>query len=364
MLGSYSYLGLIGHARINAAAQAAIERFGTGTPGVRLLAGTLDIHHALEERIARFKQTEGALVFSSGYFANFSTIACMLGSDDTVICDKLDHASIVDGCLLSRAKFVRYRHNDMDDLERRLKAANRHGRRIVISDAVFSMDGDVMNLPDTVHLCRRYGALLMVDEAHSIGVLGPDGHGIEAHFGMPADCVDIKMGTLSKAIPSIGGYIAASAEFCNYLSHQSRAFIYSAALPPPSAAAAMAALDVIDDEPDRVRKLQHNCALFRDLVLEADLHLLAGTESAIFPIMVGEDWAAYELAAACQRDGLFIQAIPHPVVARGAARLRASITAQHEPEDIEEAVTILRRNATELGVAIGKANAGGVARAL
>ena len=202
MLGGYSYLGLIGHPRINAAAQAAIDQFGTGTYGVRLLAGSLTLHDELEARIAAFKQTEAAITFSSGYVTNVAVISSLLRKGDTVICDKLNHASIVDGCLLTMAGFVRFRHNDMTHLEKRLREANPNGRKLVVADAVFSMDGDIINLPEVSRLCRQYGAYLMIDEAHSLGVLGETGHGIEEHFGLPADTVDIKMGTLSKTIPA------------------------------------------------------------------------------------------------------------------------------------------------------------------
>jgi glycine C-acetyltransferase len=200
MFGSYSYLSLNHHPAINAAAHAAIDHYGTGTLGVRLLAGTLDLHHRLEERIARFKQAEAAVTFSSGYLANVAAIGCLVGHGDTVICDKFDHASIFDGCQLSRARLVRYDHNDMDQLESRLRDASGRGRTLVVADAVFSMDGDVLNLPDVSQLCRRYGAQLLVDEAHSLGVLGATGHGIEEHFSLPGDAIDFKMGTFSKAI--------------------------------------------------------------------------------------------------------------------------------------------------------------------
>ena len=193
MLGGYSYLGLIGHPHINQAAIEAVQQYGTGTYGVRLLAGTLDIHTKLERKLADFKKTEAAVTFSSGYVTNVGVISSLLRRGDTVICDKLNHASIIDGCLLSQAKMVRFLHNDMEHLERRLKEANPNGRKLVIVDAVFSMDGDIINLPEVVRLCQKYDAYLMVDEAHSIGVLGDTGHGIEEHFDMPADCIDIKI---------------------------------------------------------------------------------------------------------------------------------------------------------------------------
>jgi len=195
-----------------------------------------------------FKSTESAATFSSGFFANVSAIACLVNRKDTVICDKLDHASIVDGCQLSGAKFVRFQHNDMNHLEACLQDPSNTGNKLFVVEAVFSMDGDIINLPVVSELCKKYGAMLMVDEAHSIGVLGATGHGIEEHFGLPADSVDIKMGTLSKTIPSVGGYIAGSRKLCAFLmNHQARGFIYSGALPPPSAAAALAAFEVINN---------------------------------------------------------------------------------------------------------------------
>ena len=243
MFASYSYLGLLNHPKINEAAKAAIDRFGTGTHGVRILAGTLTLHEELEQTIARFKGTDDAITYSSGYATNLATISTLVGRNDWVLSDKWNHASIVDGCLLSRAEFVRFRHNDMDDLARQLRKAPAGVSKLVVADAVFSMDGDIVNLPVLVDVCRRYGARLMVDEAHSLGVLGKTGRGIEEHFDMPGAIV-IKMGTLSKTIPAIGGYIAGDKRTITYLKHVARAFVFSAALPPPVAAAAKAAFEV------------------------------------------------------------------------------------------------------------------------
>jgi glycine C-acetyltransferase len=349
MLSSYSYLDLNGHPKINQAARDAIDRFGTGTHGVRLLAGTLDLHRELEQRIARFKNAEAAVTFSSGFIANISTIVALMEGDDVVICDKLDHASIVDGCLLSRAQFVRFRHNDMDHLESCLKDPKHRGRKLVVVDAVFSMDGDVINLPEVSRLCRRYGAMLMVDEAHSLGVLGRTGHGIEEHFGLPADAVDIKMGTLSKAIPSVGGYVAGSARLCEILSHQARGFIYSAALPPPAVAAANAALQVIEEEPERVQALQRNIRHFAGGLSKAGFCYLHSA-SAIFPIICGDDWRGWKLARYCQQQGVYVQSIPHPVVPKGTARLRASVTSAHTADLLDRCVAIMREGAQQIGI--------------
>src|SRR5512135_3319965 len=224
MYASYSYLGLIGHPRINEAAKRAVDKFGTGTHGVRTLAGSLTLHEELEDTIARFKHAEAAVTYTSGYVTNLTVISTLMGRGDYVLSDKLNHASIVDGCLMSGAEFRRFKHNDMEDLEHRLQQVPRDASCLVIADAVFSMDGDVIDLPKMVELCKKYGAWLMMDEAHSIGVLGRTGRGIEEHFGMEGS-IDIKMGTLSKTIPSIGGYIAAKKEIITYLRHASRAYI-------------------------------------------------------------------------------------------------------------------------------------------
>jgi glycine C-acetyltransferase len=348
MIGGYSYLGLNTHPSINQAALHAIEVYGTGTHGVRLLAGTIALHRELEARVAIFKGTEAAVTFSSGYFANVSTIACLAGRHDSVICDKLNHASIIDGCKLSGAKLVRFRHNDMSDLEECLKDHRNPGRKIVIVDAVFSMDGDIINLPEVSRLSRTHGATLMVDEAHSLGVLGETGHGIEEHFGLPADSVDIKMGTFSKAIPSCGGYIAGSKKLCDFLCHQARGFIYSGALPPPAAAAALAAFDLIESEPDRVRQLHENMNYFAGKLREIGFSFL-NSQSAIFPIMCGDLWKALQLAHYCQKQGVFIQALGHPVVPQGLERLRAVVTASHRKEDLDFCVSVLRDGALSVG---------------
>ncbi len=349
MLGGYSYLGLIGHPKINAAAQTAIEQYGTGTYGVRLLAGSLELHNELEERIASFKQADAAVTMSSGYATNLATISSLLRKGDTVICDKLNHASIVDGCMLSLAKFVRFRHNDMDHLERRLREANPDGRILVVADAVFSMDGDIINLPEVARLCKKYGAYLMIDEAHSVGVIGKTGHGIEEHFDLPPDTIDIKMGTLSKTIPSAGGYVAGNEELIIFLKHEARAFIYSAAVPPPSAAAAKAAFDVIEEEPWRVESIQTNYHRFANKLREAGYNLLF-TETAIVPVVCGSTPNGGALAKYCQDHGIFVQAIVAPVVPEGLARLRACISAVHTIEDIDYCADVIIEGGRKLGI--------------
>lgn len=349
MLGGYSYLGLIGHPKINEAALAAVSHYGTGTHGVRLLAGTLSLHKTLEQKLAAFKQAEAAITFSSGYVANVATISSLLRRGDTVLCDKLNHASIVDGCLLSQARFVRFRHNDMAHLEKRLQQVEGNGRILVVVDAVFSMDGDIINLPEVSRLCRQYGAYLMVDEAHSVGVLGKTGRGIEEHFGLPTDSVDIKMGTLSKTIPSAGGYIAGSSDLIQYLQHEGRAFIFSAALPPASAAAASAALDVIQEETWRIEALQRNIDLFAGQLREAGFDLLA-SETAVVPVICGATVLAGRLARYCQERGIFVQAVISPVVPEMQARLRCCLTAVHSDEDIQYCVDTIIAGGRELGL--------------
>jgi glycine C-acetyltransferase len=349
LFGSYSYLALNNHPRINRAAQEAILRYGTGAHGARLLAGTLEIHRELEAELARFKGAEAAVTFSSGYAANVSTITSLVGRHDTVICDKLNHASIVDGCNLSRAKLVRFRHNDMEHLAACLADPAHPGRKLVVVDAVFSMDGDVIHLPEVSRLCRQYGALLMVDEAHALGMLGANGRGIEEHFGLPTDTIDVKMGTLSKAIPSVGGYIAGSRRLCDFLALQARGFVYSGALPPASSAAALEALRVIQDEPERLARLRENVRHFAATLRGMGLTYTDAT-TAIFPVICGDDWDAFRLAHYCQERGFYVQGIPHPVVPKGAARLRVAITAGHRKEQLDAFAAVLDQGLAELGI--------------
>ena len=348
MMASYSYLGLIGHPDINRAARDAIDCFGTGTHGVRLLAGTLTLHRELEDTIARFKQAEGAVVYSSGYVTNLSVISTLVGHGDAVICDKINHASIVDGCLLSRANFIRFKHNDMADLERALIKAGSVAKLVVV-DAVFSMDGDIINLPEVSRLCRQYGAWLMVDEAHSLGVLGKTGHGIEEHFGLPPDTIDIKMGTLSKTIPSVGGYVAGKQDLITYLKNVSRAYIFSAALPPASVAAAKAAFDVIERETWRVEKLHAMEALFLNGLKSLGFDTLR-SETTIVPLITGDDDRAFLMTRGCHQADVFALPVLSPAVPVGLSRLRVTVTAAHEPEHVARALEVFERAGREAGV--------------
>ena len=348
MFASYSYLGLLGHPRINRAAIKALGTFGTGTHGVRTLAGTLNLHQDLEHTIAEFKGTEDAVTFSSGYVTNVSTISTLVGRHDIVLSDRLNHASIVDGCLLSDAKFVRYKHNDMVDLARRLAEAPAGASKLVVTDAVFSMDGDIVDLPRLSQTCRQHAAWLMVDEAHSLGVLGDTGRGIEEHFGTPG-AIDIKMGTLSKTIPSVGGYIAAGKDLVKFLRHQARGYVFSAALPPAQAAAALEAFKVIRDEPWRVETLRKNAEFFIRGLRDRGFNTLK-SETAIVPILCGSDDRAFRVARESHRENVFVLPVVSPAVPEGLARLRATVTSAHSTDQIERAMDVFARAGHKVGV--------------
>lgn len=350
-LASYSYLGLIGHPRIEAAAKEAIDRYGTGAGGVRLLTGTTDLHERLEARIAGFAKREDAATFASGYVTNLAIITCLTGPKDLILMDKLDHASIVDGALLSGAKWRTYRHNDMDHLEKLLKQAREGGEYetiLVIADSVFSMDGDIVDLPTTKRLCEEYGARLMIDEAHSVGSVGATGHGVEEHFDMYGS-IDIKMGTLSKAIPAIGGYLAGDRDLVQFLRHYSRPFIFSAALPPAVAAAAIEAFDVIEDEPERVARLHEITRAYSE-GLKAQGWNTMDSSTCVVPVLVGEENKTMDLTRALFDRGVFVCPIVHPAVPRGMDRLRTTIMATHTEQDIKQALDAFAEAGAQLGL--------------
>ena len=351
MLASYSYLGLIGHPRIERAAIAAIERYGTGAGGVRLLTGTSDLHEALEARIASFAKREDSCVYSSGYVTNVAIITGLTGPGDLILMDKLDHASIVDGALLSGARWRTYRHNDMDHLEKLLRKARTDDSAntvLVVADSVFSMDGDVMDLPATRALCDRYGARLMVDEAHSVGSLGATGHGIEEHFDMVGS-IDLKMGTLSKSIPSVGGYLAAGHDLIDYQKHMSRPFIFSAALPPASAAAALEAFSVIEDEPERVTAL-HRIQERYTAGLKAQGWDTMNSTTCVVPVLVGDEGKTLDLTRKLFDRGIFVCPIVHPAVPKGSDRLRTCLMSTHTDDDIDEVLDAFAAAGKELGL--------------
>ena len=336
---SNNYLGLCNHPVVKRAAIAAIEKYGVGAGASRLISGNFSLHDELEQRIARFKGTESALVFATGYMANVGTISALAGSGDAIICDRLNHASIIDGARLSRAKLLVYRHADCDSLEEVLKQAAKYRNRLIVTDSVFSMDGDVAPLDRIVDLAEEYDATLMIDEAHAVGFLGDGGRGAVDHFGLIGK-VPVVMGTLSKAIGSIGGYIAGNADLIEYLRNKSRSFIYTTALPPSACAAAIAAIDIIETNPDLVDRLRENSRYLRDSLAENNIDILNST-TQIVPIITGDPESALDLSRKLYENGLLAPAIRPPTVPKGTSRIRISIMAQHTKEDIDKLVEIV-----------------------
>ncbi|MGN0832926.1 MAG: 6-carboxyhexanoate--CoA ligase [Kiritimatiellia bacterium] len=325
VLSSNDYLDLARDPRVTRAAAAAAAQWGAGSGGSRLTTGTQPPHVALETHLAAFKGMEAARVWATGYMANVGTIAALVGKGDAVLSDELNHASIIDGCRLSGADVLVYRHNDLDDLARKLASAREHRRRLAVSDAVFSMDGDLLDLPRFLALCRRYDAFSMIDEAHATGVLGATGRGLVEHFGCGHP--DIALGTLSKALGAEGGYVCGSRTLIDFLTSRSRSFVFSTAPSAASAAAADAALTVLEAEPERVSRLRSAVAFFvRELGARG---IAVRTESAIVPIPVGDERLAMAVAAEVEASGFLIPAIRYPTVARGAARLRATVMCAH-----------------------------------
>lgn len=351
MMSGYSYLGLAGDERVVAAAQAAAARYGTGNHGVRALAGSIPLHEELEAEVAAVAERERAIVFGSGYAANVGTIGALVGPGDTVFVDKYAHASIVDGCRLSGAAVVRFRHNDTEHLARRMEVAAPGGVRLVIVDSVYSMDGDIAPLPRLREVCDAHEALLMTDEAHALGVIGRTGLGIEEHFEGRVR-VDVKLGTLSKAIPSMGGWVAGSAELIGHLRYAARPFLFSAALAPASAGAALEALRVLRAEPERVARVQGHGARFRELVSAGGMRT-GHSETAVVPLIAGGDEAAYDLATAARRLGVIGLPVVTPAVPRDLARLRIAVTARHTDADVELAAEAFLKAAGECGLLTG-----------
>ncbi|SPF02714.1 bifunctional SDR family oxidoreductase/pyridoxal phosphate-dependent aminotransferase family protein [Streptomyces sp. MA5143a] len=345
---SYSYLGLIGHDYIEQQALRAVERHGTGAHGVRLLAGTLHLHRELELTLARFLGTEDAVVFSSGYMTNVATVGALVGPGDVVIGDVYNHASILDGYRLSGARVITYAHNDLADLERALRKAGDAGR-LVVTDAVFSMDGDVADLPGIVELCERYDAPLMVDEAHSLGVLGRTGRGITEHFGIDPARVDVKMGTLSKTVPSAGGYVAGSSDLVFALKNNARGWMFSAAATPAQVAAARAAIEVIDAAPELPRELRARTTRYRERLRALGFDTLTG-ETPVVPVICRSAEQAGAMARLCQQDGLFVQPIVYPAVPRTLPRLRTIVNLSHSEADLDTAVTTLEKAGRACGL--------------
>ena len=332
MLASNSYLGLIDDLRVKTAAQAAISEFGTGSGGSRLTTGTLPLHTQLEHSLAAFKDTEASLLYNTGYMANVGILSALAGKDSIIFSDALNHASIIDGCRLSRARVVIYRHADMDDLAAKIHE-NQPCRGIIVSDAVFSMDGDIAPLPEIVRLARANGLLSMVDEAHSTGVIGQTGRGICEYFSLTGTAKpDILMGTLSKALASEGGFVCGSQLLIDELINRSRSFIFSTSLSPAVLAAAQKALEILQQEPERVQRLQANTACFCD-ALQAQ-GITASSGSAIVPIGIGSEAAALVAAEQLEQQGICLTAIRFPTVAKGSARLRAALMSTHTQDEL------------------------------
>ena len=348
MFGSNNYLGLTQHPQVKAAAVAAIERYGTSCTGSRLLNGTLELHEELEARIARFTGKEAALIFTTGFQANLGTIAALVGRDDVAVIDRADHASILDGCRLAFGEVVKYRHNDMDDLERFLRRYAGDKGIVIIVDGVFSMHGDLASLPEIVRLKRKYEARLIVDDAHGIGVLGPRGRGTAAHFGLEDD-VDVIVGTFSKAFASTGGFLAADARIIDYVRHAARPFLFSASIPPAQAATALAALDVMESERQALERLWANLDRWKS-GLEA-LELDTGrSETPIVPIVIGDDLTMLAFWRRLFEAGLFVNAAVAPAVEPGNALLRTSCMATHTAEHLERALEVVREAGHQLAL--------------
>lgn len=336
MFSSYSYLGLIGHPRIAAAVHQAVDRYGSSAGGVRLLTGTLELHLELEAELARFLGQEAAATFASGYDANVAAITSLFGPEDTAILDQYAHQSIQDGVRMAGCQTRRFRHNDMEDLERRLRQArNKGARRILVAvDAVFSMDGDEAPLAQVIELKKKYGAFLLVDEAHSIGAIGPRGRGICDAQGVDPRDVDIVTGSLSKAIPSSGGFVGGSLALRVYIQHGSAPYIFSAAVTPANAAAALEALRIVQEEPQHLARLHANTCRLRDGLAELGLETGPST-SPVIPVLLGDEWRAYHWARQLLERGIFVSAVTFPAVSPGLARLRLCATAAHRPEHFQ-----------------------------
>jgi 8-amino-7-oxononanoate synthase len=354
MLGSNNYLGLTGDPRVIAGARDALERFGTGLTGSRLLNGTTELHLTLEREIAEWMGTEEAIVFTTGHQANVGTLGTILSPGDTVIADSADHASILDGCILSRAKLRPFRHGRLDKLEKMLERAGEDGGGVlVVVDGVFSMEGDVADLPRVVELCRAHGARLMVDEAHAAGVLGARGAGTSEHFGLEAE-VDLRMGTFSKSLASCGGFIAGTHEVIDFLRISSRAFLFTASAVPAAIGAALAALRIVrsDEGPQLFAQVLDNARYLRDGLrdLGFEVHDVGPpVTTPIIPVVVGDDWKAVLLWRALYDAGVYVNVALHPAVPPAGALLRTSVMATHDRATLDKALSIFEtvKNAFE-----------------
>ncbi|WP_127836506.1 aminotransferase class I/II-fold pyridoxal phosphate-dependent enzyme [Clostridium prolinivorans] len=340
MLGSNNYLGLTSDPRLKEAAIKAIEKYGSGCSGSRFLNGTLDLHIKLEEKLASFVKKEAALVFSTGFQTNLGIISALVGRNDYIIGDKQNHASIVDACRLSFGKLLKFKHNDMEDLERILESIPEDKGKLIVVDGVFSMEGDIANLPEIVKLAKKYGARVMVDDAHGLGVMGEHGRGTAEYFGLE-DEVDIIMGTFSKSLASLGGYVASKEDVIHYIKHNSRPFIFSASIPPANAAAAMEAINILESEPERIKKLWENAEFMAEFMKEGFKSMglsVGGTKTPIVPIIVGDDYKAFKMTMELLDAGVYVNPAVSPAVEKGCALLRTSYTPTHTKEQLEFAL--------------------------
>ncbi len=348
MLGSNSYMGLTNHPEIKEAVHTAVQKYGSGCAGSRFLNGTLDIHLELEEELALFVGKEAVLLYSTGFQANFGTIGCMVGRGEYVIADKDDHASIVDGCLLSFGKFVRFDHNNMASLEKRLKNLDPDCGKLIVVDGVFSMGGDITPLPELVALAEKYPAAVMVDDAHGIGVLGKNGSGTSNHFGL-TDRVHIIMGTFSKSLASLGGFIASDAATISFLKHNSRSLIFSASITPANAAAVFAALKIIQREPERIERLWQNTRMMRDGLQTLGFET-GSSETPIIPVYCFDNNKAFIITMRLQEEGVFVNPVVSPAVPPNQAIIRVSLMATHTEDQISFGLDKIAKVGREFGL--------------
>jgi len=348
MIGSNNYLGLTSHPEVKQAAIDAIKIYGSGCTGSRFLNGTLDIHEELERKLAQFMQKESALVFSTGFQTNLGTISALVNKGDYIITDRSDHASIVDGCRLSFGKVLKFKHNHMADLKRVLSSCPKTAGKLIVVDGVFSMEGDIANLPEIVDLAKKYNSRVMVDDAHSIGVLGKNGKGTAEHFNLQ-DKVDIIMGTFSKSFASIGGFIAASEEVIHYVKHFSRALIFSASPPPAAVATVSKALDIIISEPERRKRLWQITRRMQDGFKSLGFDI-GQTQTPIIPVIIGEDLKTFQFWKMLFDEGIFANTAISPAVPPGTARIRTSYTATHTDAQMDRVLEVFEKVGKKMGV--------------
>jgi 8-amino-7-oxononanoate synthase len=341
MFGSNSYLGLTNHPAIIEAAQIAVQKYGTGCAGSRFLNGTLDIHEELEYRLAKYTGKEAAVLFSTGYQANLGALSCLTGRNDYLILDESDHASIIDGSRLSFSKVIKYAHNDMKDLRKKLNLLPEDAVKLIATDGIFSMEGDIVKLPELNEVAAEFGASVLVDDAHSLGVIGDKGAGTAAHFGL-TESTDLIMGTFSKSLASLGGFIASDAETIEYLKHRARSLMFSASMTPASVASTIAALDIIENEPHHIERLWANTRYAKELLVINGFDL-GHTESPILPVYIRDNEKTFLITKLLQDDGVFVNPVVSPAVPTQDSLIRFSLMATHTFSQIEEAVDKLAK---------------------